>query len=294
MRFDLRGNLRPFQRQVNKEMANIELPLEGKHTRGIKEEFQRQFSLAKSVWRIALKVIPENQVVGVGKGEYLTLCFIACYVKAMRLYYAIYRLCELGMADESNLQLRTMLELYGRMKSISFKEKDKDSFSKDWAKWGMANDLKFVDAVEKLFPGGGQYVRYSEWRKWIKTESEKFDKGTWDTFLYKGPWGRSFSALCKEIGLEKDIPMYSLLSGTAHGYDLFRYVRKVGDGVAESDLSPVVRGVALNLTTAVSFLHGSLNLINIELGLGKETFVEEIGVISRSMWGMIGNSARKD
>lgn len=266
-------------------MANIELPLEYKHCREIKEKFQEKFLWSKSAWRLALDLIPENKKVGVGKGGFLTLCLTASYVKTLRLFYSIYRLCELGLADESNLQLRTMLELYVKLKYLSSKVTDKDDFARQWAIWCVANDVKFIDGTERCFPGGKKDERFSEWRRWIKEESGKVDSKTWTCFVREGPWVLRFQSLCDEVGLKNDVPMYSIMSGTAHGYDLFKYARKVDDVVSELDLTPISRGVDTNLTISVALLHSSLNLINMELGLEKEKTVEEIGLLARTMMG---------
>lgn len=225
-------------------------------------------------------------MVGIDKGEFITLCLTASYVKAMRLFYSIYRLCELGLADESNLQLRTMQELRIKMEYLSSKiaDADKDEFSRQWAIWCKANDLKFITDEEHVFSDSTISGQFLKWRGQIKTESEKIEL-TKKAFVREGPWNMKFKDLCKELGMEKESPIYSLLSGTAHCYDLFRYARRVGGGVSEADLTPIPRSVSLNLTISVCLLYSSLRLINIELALGKEKPVEEIGRIARAMMG---------
>lgn len=262
-------------------MPDIKLPLEDDHRPVLKEQFQKHFKGAKTAWDCASLLIVPGIKVGVGKGEFISLCMVAAYVKMMRLFYSIYRLCERGLGDESNLQLRTMLELYARLKYIATNVEDKNEFARRWGLWCMANDDKFFDAVGKHFPGSTE-ANVPNWRGIVKEEKERLGE-KWGHFLKAGPWEKNVYELCQVVGLEKSYPMYSLLSGTEHAYDLFRYARKIGEDATEMDMTPLPRVIDQNLSAAVSILHDSLVVINSELGLGKDQVVEDVGRMARSL-----------
>lgn len=264
-------------------MPDIKLPLEDEHLPLLKKEFQRQFELARSAWQCASMLILPGDKVGIGKGEFLSLCLSASYVKLMRQFYTIYRLCEGGLADESNLQLRAMFELYVKLRFLAIKVEDKNEFARRWGIWGMANNKKFIDAVEKFFPGEPDN-RFADWKIKIEEEAGKVSKDEWRRFLKDGPWKCNFADLCEQVGHGQNYPMYSLLSGTVHGYDLFSYARKIGEEVTEMDMAPTRRGIDQNIAAAVSLLHDSMNVINVELGLGKDKPVEDIGKLARALW----------
>ncbi len=228
-------------------------------------------------------VIMPDERVGVGKGEPLTLCLAAAYVKQMRLFYAVYRLCEKGLGEESNLQVRAMFELYVRLRYLVAKAPDKDEFSRRWMMWAMANDKKFIDAMEKYFPGKPD-PRFNLWKELVKKESEKMTPDEWKAFVRDGPWGCNLADLSEKVESEGNYRvMYPFLSGTTHGYDLFRYARRKGEEATELDITPTVRCADQNLVAAMSLLHDSLILINVGLGLGKEKPIEDVGKLVKAL-----------
>lgn len=263
-------------------MADIELPNEEEALRALKNRFQKLFEFSRAAWRCAsLVLVPEGKI-GIGKGEFLSMCLTACYVKATRLFYSIYRLCERGLGDETNLPLRALFELYVRVKFLATKVKDKNDFARQWVLWCMANDHKFLEQAERHFPDKRD-ERFNDWKKNIQAEKQKMTDDVWKKFLATGPWQCNFASLCEKVGLEKDYPMYALISGTSHGYDLFRYVRQLGRGVVEMDMSPIPRSIRQNLVVAISLLHSILHLINAELGLDKSKQVDDIGRVARML-----------
>lgn len=260
-------------------MSAIEFPVEKKICKDIKEKFGKKFESAETAFRLAQTLINIELPFEPKENGMLSHCLIAVYVKQIRLFYVIYRLCEGGLGEEANLQLRAMLEIYAKLLFL-FNSKlviDKEKFSRNWYVWYVAN-------VQNFFESGktNGYEYSGQCWEWVypylekMKEQENIPDKDWKNFVFKGPWNLSFNELCKAVGLEKEYPIYSLLSGATHGYDLFRHAKRI-DQKIELNLEPSDMWIDQSLLTAVSLLYDSLKLINEGVGLGKELIVEHIG-----------------
>jgi len=256
--------------------GDISLPMEEENRRKLKSDFQKHFNLAKSAFRIANQIIKPDENIGIGRGERLTICLICVYVKQIRLFYSVYRLCERGLTDEASALARSMFELYVRLRYLDRLKRGKEEFALDWYIWYWGKHLPHLPTESKSNAARNELIFLHNTKELIESRKTALGAAKWKNFLIFGPWGKNMHDICENVDLPRHYETYKLFSGTLHGYDLFRYGIPDGRGGIEMNLPPVSRWIKPHLTFATGLLYDTMKIIDGNLGLGKTELIKDM------------------
>lgn len=268
------------ERESYKDKSYMNLPHETINCRVIKEENQKYFTAAKIVWELALRIVSEDEKIGVGKSDYLIMCMVGVYVKQMRAFFACYKLCEAGLNNEGLILLRTMAITYAQLLELR-KSNDQAEFARLWFVWDLVSNYDRVKFLKEQCPERGySFINYDDYSDRIAKEKERLGDDKWKNFFRNGPAMKDTRQLFED-NLSKATyeVFFRTASGSVHGYDMFSYIKPKDDGKIEGRLAPYGGMVDIMLALIIAFLKDTVSVINELLVLRKEAEISQIEAV---------------
>lgn len=254
-------------------MDEIKLPNELTNTKFIYDKFRQFFDAAVAAWDVAVRFLPEEGTIGVGKTRIFNLCMLAIHAKQLRLFVANYRLCRSGLGLEGLSVVRTMFETFIHLKTLKEFE-NPENYARLWMIWCVANNEKMARRIIDQYPTYKE--AFIDLQHGLEEEKKKFNPDEWKNFVWRGPLRLNMEKLSQAVGLQEAYKAFYPLASSVHGYDLMAYAKFVSGDHIQPNLSPSLDVVDSNLGSSVNLLQESFELFNSLLDLKKETEVETL------------------